>query len=191
MTWDKLPNGKADWGVVTPGLADVTTMTGLAVAGAATVGYFGGRVDLSSTDLADDGYLAWLGRLEQAVPSRPASPFLTMLQHQSAFDAVGTIEAEAGPLLKTARGTTPALLYPSPVATADVVLATTGDPAATRLGALVEGSRGRSALAAAGWRVGGLPPGPGVDTSVILPPTDNLPEPGVLDALRAVVSEAS
>lgn len=188
--WTSLPGGKGEWGTVKPGHPNLTGVAGLAVLGAASVGYFDGRVDLSATDLADDGFLSWLNHLEQAVPNRPESPLQTMLQRPSSFDVVGALEAEAGPLLATARTPKPVLLYPSPVATADVVLATTQSRAARRLGDLVSGKSGRRALATSGWRVEGEPFAPGLATGVKLPATANLPEPGVLEALRPVVAQA-
>lgn len=189
MGWDKLPGGSSVWGTVKPGHPPESTATGLAVVGAATAAYFG-RADLSTADLEDDGFSSWLSRLEQATPQRPVSPFQTMLQRPTAFDAVGTIEAEAGPLLLTARALKPVLLYPAPVATADVVLGTTGGRAAELLASRVAGRNGRRALAASGWRVAGEAPVAGIATTRQLPATSNLPEPGVLDALRRTVAQA-
>lgn len=188
--WEALPGGKADWGDVKPGHPSVDTASGLTVLGGATVGYFDGRGDLSSADLDEAGYQDWLDRLERAVPGRPASPFQTMLTRLSSFDAVGTLEAEAGPLLATASNKNVGLLYPSPVATADVVLATTGGRAADLLTAIVSGAPGRRALARSGWRVAGEPAAAGVPGEPELPAASNLPEPGVLDALRRRVHTA-
>jgi len=181
--WTELPGGKAEWGRVKPGHPPVATAAGLTVVGAATVGYFA-TTDLSRTELEDGGFQSWLRRLEQAGPDAGASPFLTMLQRPTAFDAVGVLEAEAGPALVTARAQKPVLLYPSSVATADVVLATTGGRPGDRLDELVSGTTGRQALATNGWRVEGEKAAAGIRTSLKLPPTSNLPAPGVLDALR-------
>ncbi|MGI8685699.1 MAG: hypothetical protein ACR2MO_11550 [Acidimicrobiales bacterium] len=188
--WTELPGGKAEWGKVKPGHPPVPTVAGLTVLGSATVGYFGGTTNLSLTELEDSGFQTWLRRLEQARPEGGASPFLTLLQRPSAFDAVGVLEAEAGPALLTARAPKPVLLYPEPVATADVVLATTDGRPGDRLAELVSGTTARRALADAGWRVEGEKPAAGIKTSVLLPPAGNLPAPGVLDALRREVVEA-
>ena len=189
MPWGALPGGNATWGTVKPGHPDVTSAAGLTVMGAATAAFFTDRHDLSSTDLDDEGYQTWLDRLEASVPERPASPLLTMLQRPSAFDAVGALEAEAGPTLATAAGSKPILLYPSPVTTADVVLATTGGRA-IEMAALAGGDAVRHALAANGWRVDAVAPVAGIKAGVVLPATSHLPSPGFLDALRARVAQA-
>ena len=191
--WSSLPDGRADWGPVTPGHPPLATATGVIVLGAATAGFFG-RADLSSTDLRDDEpYRSWLTKLERAIRSRPTSPLADMLvRGPSAFDAVGTIEAEAGPLLaRSARPSKPTLLYPEPVATADVVLGTTGGRASDLLAELVSGDVGRRALAAAGWRVPGQAPVAGVPPTPALPDGSGLPSPGVLDALRRLAEESA
>lgn len=187
--WADLPGGRVDWGRVKPGHPPVGTAAGLAVLGAATAGFYGRSADLSRADLEDGAYADWLRRLEEAVPDRTATPLLTMLQRPSLFDAVGALEAEAGPALVTARAPKPVLLYPAPVATADVVLATTAGRAGDLLAALASGTTGRRALARHGWRVDGVPAEDGIATSVRLPATSNLPPPDVLDALRAVVTQ--
>jgi hypothetical protein len=100
----------------------------------------------------------------------------------AALDAAGTTEADAGPLLaRSARRDALTLLYPSPMATADVVLATTGEKGrASSLRDAVQGGHGRTALTDAGWRVGdgSRPDAPA------LPSSSGLPSPGLLDALR-------
>ncbi len=187
--WQDLPNGRPEWGPVKVGHPPATTAGGLTIAAAATVGYFDGSTDLSATELADRGFQNWLRRLESG-PRIPGSPLLTMLSRPSAFDVVGALEAEAGPAIAAASATNPVLLYPSPVATADVVLATVDRGAGRRVAELLAGTTARRALAAAGWRVGGVPPAAGLRTSVKLPATSNLPEPDVLDALRTAVEQA-
>ena len=190
-SWDTL-GGPATWGPVKPGHAHPSTATGIAVLGAATAAFFG-RADLSSADLETDEYRAWLLRLEREQPSRPPSPLEAMVvRGPSAFDAVGTLEAEAGPLLaRSARPDKPRLLYPSPVATADVVLATAATRAGTLLSELVAGDDGRRALARSGWRVTGEAPAAGVPGTPALPPTSGLPAAGVLSALRVAAEEAA
>jgi hypothetical protein len=98
---------------------------------------------------------------------------------------VGTTEAEAAPVLaSSAVRDRVVLLYPSPVATADVVLASAGGDTARRLRDVAAGDTVRKALFDAGWRVEGRP-APGT----VLPPTSNLPSPGFLDALRSRAEE--
>lgn len=188
--WQAL-GGDAGWGKVKPGHAPSSSAVGLAVVGAATAAWFG-RADLSSAELQDDGYRGWLTALERAMPpaSGAGSPLEAMVvRGPSAFDAVGTIEAEAGPLLaRTARPDKPTVLYPSPVATADVVLGTAAGRAGQLLAELVAGSEGRRALAANGWRVPGEARARGVPTTPALPPDSGLPSPGLLEALRAAVA---
>jgi hypothetical protein len=184
--WSSIAGGDARWGPVKPGLPPVSTATGLAVLGAATTAWFGDRPVASSADLEEGAYQDWLDRLLRAVPRNTAATVETALQRgPAAFDAVGTIEAEAGPLLaRTARPVKPRLLYPEPVATADVVLGTTGGRAAELLRELVSGAAGRRALAAAGWRVDGETLAPGLDPTRRLPDGSGLPSAGVLEALR-------
>ena len=190
MPWASLPDGRAEWGPVKPGHRPTSDALGLAVLGAATAGYFR-SAELSAAELATDEYRSWLTRLERAIPGRTPPTIDTMLvRGPSAFDAVGTIEAEAGPLLfRSARDPKPSLLYPDPVATADVVLGTTGGRAAELLGELVSGAVGRRALAGAGWRVRGEKLAPGIPAGLQLPDTSGLPSPGVLDALRKLAGD--
>lgn len=191
--WEAIGGG-ADWGSVKPGHPPASSAAGLAVLGAATAAWFE-RADLSSTDLEDDAYLAWLTRLERAVRPSSTSPLEDMVvRGRSAFDAVGTLEAEAGPLLARrarANADKPDLLYPSPVATADVVLGSAATPAGRLLAELVAGDAGRRALARNGWRVEGEPRARGVRAQPPLPDGNGLPPPGLLAALRAVVEEAA
>jgi hypothetical protein len=185
--WTALAGGQPAWGVVKPGHADpATSGEGLLVIGQAASSYFG-RSDLTLDDYADDGFLEWFGRLENAVRLTDA-PFERMLVGGAAlYDLVGTTEAEAGPALARAsrdRREQVDLLYPSPVATADVVYApVTGADGADELRDLVTGDDGRAALARAGWRVDGEPRAPGVRDVPRLPATDELPDAGSLEAL--------
>ena len=155
--------GDVRWGAVKPGHADPAEYgDGLVVIGQAATQYFGFAVP-SRDDYADDGFLEWFGRLERAVPgglTAAASPFERMLTAgPAAYDAVGTFEAEAGPLLaRTAsdRRDQVRLLYPAPVATLDVVYApVVGARGAAALRDVVTGDDGRAVLARAGWRVPG------------------------------------
>lgn len=179
--------GRPEWGPVKPGHADpAASGVGALVVAQATAAWFG-RADVSTTDLDDDGFQRWFGGLERAVPPSAGSPLLDMVvTGPSALDAVGTTEAEAGPLVaRSARRASLTLLYPAPMATADVVLATpVADTRSSSLRQVVAGSQGRSALAAAGWRVPGAAPVEGVPTSPALPAGSGLPPAGLVDALR-------
>jgi hypothetical protein len=185
--WSSL-GGEPGWGDVKPGHADPqTTAEGLAIIGQAASQYFG-RVDLSLDDYDDDAFLEWFTQLERAVPAGIAgeAPFERMLTAgPAAFDVVATTEAEAGPLLAGAardRRDAVTLLYPAPVATADVVYAPIagGD---SDVADTVTGDDGRAALAHAGFRVDGEDRAPGVPDRPALPQRSNLPSPGSLEAL--------
>lgn len=163
---------------------------GALVVGQATAAYFGGSVDLSTTDLEKQDYARWFRALERAAPARTSggSPLEEMLGTTFAtYDAVGTIEAEAVPVLaSSAVRDRVVLLYPSPMATADVVLASAGGDTARRLRDVAGGGDIRKALADAGWRVDGRP---APANAPPLPPTNGLPSPGFLDALRSLAEE--
>ncbi|HET7487627.1 MAG TPA: hypothetical protein VFJ85_06825 [Acidimicrobiales bacterium] len=184
-SWSDLGGGG---GQVTPGHPPAGEAAGLTVLGAALAGFFG-TTDLSRENLDDPGFRAWLDRLERAAPGSDGSPIATMAVRPSAYDAVGAIEAEAGPLVATARDPKPVLLYPDPVATADVVLATTTRGGGPAVSSLVSGT-GRSLLAGNGWRVPAHPLAPGLRADLKLPAASNLPDPGVLEALRRRVEQA-
>ncbi|HEX2191876.1 MAG TPA: substrate-binding domain-containing protein [Acidimicrobiales bacterium] len=175
--------GRPEWGPVKPGHASPDTDgVGLLVLGQAVVGFFG-RTDLSSADLDDEAFTRWFAALERAVPPAAGSPLESMLVvGPAAFDAAGTTEAEAVPLIsRSARGDALTLLYPSPMATADVVLATTGGGREPRsLRERLDSDEGRQALTDTGWRVGS---GSRPDLPA-LAATSGLPSPGFLDALR-------
>jgi hypothetical protein len=104
--------------------------------------------------------------------------------------AYATVEADAAPVLAgSARQSKPLLLYPSPVTTADVVLATVPGRAGDRLRDVVPGAV-RDLLADHGWRVVGGKPG----TAPVQPPlpaTSGMPDPGLLEALRQAWREAA
>ena len=183
--------GDPGWGSVKPGHADpAATGDGLAVIGQAA-SQFLGNVNPSRDDYADDTFLEWFGRLERSVPrglTAASSPFERMLTAgPAAFDAVGTTEAEAGPLLARSaadRRDQVRLLYPAPVATIDVVYTpVVGTRGADALRDLVTGDEGRSALAHAGWRVPGVARARGIPASPALGRRANLPDAGSLVAL--------
>ena len=178
--------GQPGWGSVKPGHADpATTGVGLLVIGQEATSYFG-RSDLSLDDYSGDAFLGWFDRLESSV--RTIDSFQQMLAGGPAlYDMVGTTESDAAPAL--ARATRDLrdqveLLYPAPVATADVVFAPVeGAADADELRDLVTGDAGRAALAGAAWRVEGEPRAQGVPDTPPLPARDNLPDAGSLQAL--------
>lgn len=180
--------GDPAWGRVKPAHADPsTTGEGLLVIGQAASNFFG-RTDLSIDDYADDAFLDWFSRLEDSARIEQESPFEQMLVGGAAlYDMVGTLEAEAGPQLARAsrdRRDQVRLLYPAPVATADVVYVPVVDAdGADDLGDLLTGDDGRAALARAGWRVDGEPRAEGIPDRPELPARDNLPDAGSLQAL--------
>ncbi len=179
--------GRPEWGPIKLGLADpATDGVGLLVLGHAVSSWFG-RTDLALIDLeTSDDFDRWFSALGQAVRPSPISPLGRMIAtNRAEYDATGTIEAEAGPLLaKSPRAAEVHLLYPSPMATADVTLATVGGtPEASALRRLANGNVLLDGLVDAGWRVPGAEAVQGV-ASDPLPPTSGLPPAGLLDALR-------
>jgi hypothetical protein len=187
--WQSIGGDEA-WGPVKPGHADpASTGEGLAVIGQAAAQFFD-RVNLSRDDYEDDAFLEWFSRVERAVPTGGSvgddSPFVRMLTAgPAAFDVVATSEADAGPRLAAAsadRRDRVRLLYPSPVATVDVVFAPVHDRDSD-LEDIVTGDAGRAALAQAGFRVDGEDPAQGVPSTPPLPDRSNLPSTGALEAL--------
>jgi Bacterial extracellular solute-binding protein len=192
-SWRSL-GGDPAWGAVRAGHADPTvSATGLLVLGQATTAYFD-RADLATIDLdTDDGFAGWLARLEQF---GSAPPFEELLAAGFVgFDAVGTTEAAAGPVLAEASPDRRAgvdLLYLDPVVTADLVLApVTSAHAGDRVVDIVTGGDAAAALAAAGWRVDGEASAPGVRSRVALRRTSGLPSAGLLQALQQRWREAT
>jgi hypothetical protein len=158
---------------------------GALLVGQAAAAYFGRVADLSTIDLDDPGFAAWFRAIERATPPliSGGSPLNEMLGTNFAvYDAVGTIEAEAAPMVAApAVRDRVVLLYPEPMATVDVVLAGSG----SRLREVAGGEAVRKALADAGWRLDAR----ATQSGPPLPPTNNLPSPGFLDALRARAEE--
>jgi hypothetical protein len=187
--WDTI-GGQTSWGSVRPAHGDPTrSATGLAVLSQATSEFLGSEDYDRNVLEGDDAYGDWLSGLERAVP--PAaftsrSPFLEMLQ-QPAYDAVGTTEAEAGPALAAAapdRRRQVTLLYPDPVISTDVVLATVTGADTGAVTDLAGSDDLRDDLARTGWRVPGRPRADGVRSTPVLRPTSGLPDAGVLVALQ-------
>ncbi len=102
------------------------------------------------------------------------------------FSAVGALEADA---LDAADRDDVRVIYPSPVATADLVAIPIGgaEGAAGDIGGT---TRGR-VLGEGGWRVDGEPLAAGVDGGLDLQADDSLPGGGVLGALWARWNEVT
>ena len=167
-------------GMARPGHADpVADALGTLIIGQAASAFFA-RGDLSSLDLDDPNFARWFRALELAAPRTLSggSALEEMLGTTFAtYNAVATVEAEARPILeRSALRDRVELLYPEPMATADVVLAGTGDDA-RRVRELTDDAR--RALVDSGWRA----------DAAGLPPTNGLPSPGFLDALRTRARE--
>ncbi len=164
-------------GTARPRHPEPSTAFGALILGQATAAWFGRVDNLSTFDLDDPGFAKWFQALERAAPPTASggSPLEEMLGTTFAtYNAVGTIEAEAVPVVGTsALRERVTVLYPEPMATADVVLAGAA-------GRLRTNDSVRKAFRDAGWRVDGAGP-PGAPA---LPPTNGLPSPGFLDALR-------
>lgn len=176
--------GQPGWGPVKPGYGRPSTDDiGLLVLGQAVSSYFG-RADLSTADLEDEGFRGWFGGLVRSAPPSAGSPLVVMLAAgPSAYDAVGTTLAEAGPLVaRSSRRASLTVLYPAPMATADVVLASPGGDAGRRLRQAVTGDA-VPALARAGWLAEGQRRAEGIDIDRV-PDGSGLPSPGLLDALQ-------
>jgi hypothetical protein len=113
-----------------------------------------------------------------------------MLTAPAQVDVVGTTEADAGPQIVAAEVTDkPVVLYPRPVATADLLLAPVAASRVTGPLRSLVGGEGRRALARAGWRVEGQDLARGVPESISLPAGNGLPSPGLLAALRISLTE--
>ena len=181
--------GMPAWGPVKPWHPDPREeAVGLLVAGQATAAYLG-RTDVNTDDLDDPAYLDWLGGLELAV-QRTKGSVTDMLTAPAVVDVVGTTEADAGPQIASAEVTEkPVVLYPRPVATADLLLAPLAGSRVTGALRSLVGGAGRRALAEAGWRVSGQDLARGVVASVSLPAGNGLPSPGLLTALRDRLTE--
>ena len=148
--------GHPEWGPIKPGHTEPDTDgVGLLVLGQAVSSYFG-RADLSTIDLDNDDFQRWFAALERAVPPpAPGSSPLNqlLLTNAAAYDAVGTVEAEVTRLVGSAGDPRVDLLYPSPMAAADIVLATTGTSSTAKsVRRKAGGDDVRRTLAEQGWR---------------------------------------
>jgi hypothetical protein len=181
--------GQATWGSVKVGLPDpAVTATGLLGVAEATASYFG-RTDYAANDFADPAFGDWLGRLARSgrgLGRTTSTPLDQLLTQRGSYDFAGTTESAGGPAVSQSRDKNEvSILYPSPLSTADVVLAPVAgsSTAGDRVKKLLESDEAAQALADAGWRVEGRASAPGVPGD---PPLDGagLPRPGVLAALR-------
>lgn len=166
QTWPAI-DPKAAPGAVRIALpSPATSAAGLAVLGAATLDFFGGRADLSTTDLEDPAYQDWLVGLSRAATPVDINTFLTT----PAADVLVGLDAEVRPAIDaSARLPKPAALYPSPNITVQAVVAVVPGRSGQRLGDAV--AEGKSRLSEMGWR--DVPAG-----------SDGLPDPGLMAALR-------
>lgn len=186
--------GQAGWGEVRVAHPDPDQAGGLTVLAGAVAGFLGDS-SYATNDLDDDRFGSWFAGLEGEVGDAlraGGSPLGRMLtQGRAAFAAVGGLESEVGrAVAAAARRDELAVLYPAPMVTADVVLATVpGAPGAGPLTDLLGGEDAATALSDAGWRVEGRPPAPGVAGGE-LPAGSGLPGAGVLVALRERAGEA-
>jgi hypothetical protein len=164
--------GSASWGSVKVATAsppqDATALDALA---AATASYFG-SVDLSTVQLDDDGFRAWLTGLARAV--RVGSTDQMISGGPALADFGFSLEAITKPQVQAAAPERrPSLLYPSPVASADAVFGALATDRSRRLEQQVRTSK---VLVKLGWQEG---KGAG------------LPSPGFLDALRGAWAEVA
>jgi hypothetical protein len=182
--------GSEAWGTVKPShpLPDLTG-SGLLVISQATASFFQSS-EFASNDFSQPGYRPWFEQLERSIPSfpqPPRTPLDEMLSKgPSVFDLAGSLEAAAGPAIARSRDKDRlSILYPSPAATADLVVAPIINASqGGRVTRLLRSDDTAEVLAAAGWRVDGQPLADGLDQNVALPDGSGIPRAGVLEALR-------
>jgi hypothetical protein len=188
VAWSDL-GGDPRWGRLTPGIDEPSVIsTGLLVTGQAAVSFMG-SADFASNDFGPAGLELWIGGLLDAVPPPPPAG-TTVLDRMlsagpSSYDLVGATEAAALDRLAVSRDKDDlVVLYPAPMATADVVLASVVDaPGARRLAEIGESRQLTEALQAAGFRTPNQSPPDTAPLDPALSDDNGLPRPGVLDAL--------
>lgn len=185
--WSNVPGGNATWGPVKIAMGDPQNgAVANAAFGAAAADFFEQRPDLSIAEFQDDAFRDWVSGLKRRTPAGGRQPGIdeVLATGKSLEDVYAGLEAEVVPALNAyARPDKPVLIYPSPVATADVVLAVVPGRAGERLRDIV-GDMAED-LIDMGWKPGNAPATP------TLPAGNGMPEPGVLDALRQVWKEAA
>jgi hypothetical protein len=167
--------GRDTWGTVKTALPDPsTTASGLVTLAAATATFFS-QPDVGLLDIEDnDSYGVWLNNLRGANVGVDVERMLAA-GGPSIADAAAGLEAVVKPGVdKAANSAAISVIYPSPVATADVFLGTVTSKRSALLAELLGGDLGRKALRDGGWRIG----------RTDLPATSYLPTPGLLGALR-------
>ncbi|MCX7620502.1 MAG: hypothetical protein N2037_06615 [Acidimicrobiales bacterium] len=187
--WSSI-GGPETWGDVRSALPGAQTASGMLAMAEAAASFFG-RSDYASNDFADPAFVRWFEQLartsEDTVGRSGVSPVMEMLSKgPAAVQIAAATEAEAGPAIaSSARKDRLRLLYPSPLVTADLVMAPViGSAAAPRIAKLLESKDVPAALAQSGWRVPGQTSPSGIRTSELLPDSNGAPRPGVLLALR-------
>jgi hypothetical protein len=183
--WDTV-GGESAWGRVNVGLTDPAAATGIVVLGGAASGYFG-TADYAANDL-DGEFSGWLAALAAQADTSAADVVNEMLTRgPGQFSAVGALEVDA---LGAADRDGVRVIYPAPVATADLVAIPIGG-AEGAAGDIAGNDDLRRVLGEAGWRVEGAPLVAGVDGGLDLPADDSLPGGGVLAALLARWNEVT
>jgi hypothetical protein len=179
--------GRADWGTLKAGLAAPVGGAGL-VALAQAVASQVGRADWAGNDLDDPATAAWFDQLVGTARDDAAgaqTPLTAFLRLPGSLGVAGALESEAGPSVGSAAdGPNLRVLYPEPVATADVTMIPAPRGNADEVIDRIGRSRLLDALAATGWRVPGRAAADGVGGGPALPSGDGLPSPGVLQRLR-------
>ena len=190
LPWSDIGGSEA-WGRIRPAHANpLTNADGLLALGHA-VGTFAATDEIppdsvTRIDWDTDEFASWFPRLERAIPADAftrGDPFQRFLRGRltATYDVVATTEAAALTALAAAAPDVrqaATVLYPAPVATADVVLVPVTGADLADLDEDV-----RTALAESGFRVGDEIP-TGAPGAPALPETDGLPSPGSLVALQ-------
>jgi hypothetical protein len=179
--------GQQTWGTVKPGLAAPVQGAGL-VALAQAVASRLGTPDWASNDVDDPAVAAWFDQLvgeAKRVRVAGQTPLARFLVVPASFGAVGALESEAGPSVdEAANRKNLRVIYPEPVATADVLLTPAAGGTAAAVLDRIDRAQLLDALAATGWRVPGRDDVAGVGGGPDLPATAGLPSAGALQFLR-------